>query len=252
MQHGLADRAEQHSLDVTRPCEPTTTSCASCAAASRAERTALGNLPQDGHLRMLLLVPDDRLLDVLLQLKNAAQASRRIGKSAHRQERSASERGLLESEAQRSIRCRGSVGADHDGTGRIATSRPPVPAHDHHWTVGMCRNLPADRAQQHPGDAAAAPGADDQHVGIMAVLAEHSRGLPADQQRPYLPWPHEVPGPPQPVGDDPFTAGPRQTGDGSLTGQSREARCPGMTYRERDPARSGLPGSPAQRVLAAR
>ena len=100
----------------------------------------------------------------------------------------------------------------------------------------MRRNLPADRSQQHPGDPAATPATDDDRVGIVAALTQHGSGLPEYQQRTHFPGAHEVAGAPRPVGEDPFTVLPILGAHSTVAGQRREARSPGMTYRERDSA----------------
>ena len=120
MQHGLADRAEQHSRDATPAPRAHDQQLRVVRGGKQSvARTALGNLPQDRHLGMLLLMPGDRLLELRLKPEIAAQASWRVGKSAHRQQWNAPEPGLRKPETQRSVRRRGSVDANHDGTRNV-------------------------------------------------------------------------------------------------------------------------------------
>ena len=116
-----------------------------------------------------------------------AEHAGRIGQGAHRDQGHIAQCHLLEGERECGLRRIESVHADYDRARRFI-DRPPPATNDRDPPPRMPGYLPGNRSKPQPGNSHAR-GADHDHLGGAAALAQHVSGGPADKRRVNRPGP---------------------------------------------------------------
>ena len=125
-----------------------------------------------------------------------------------------------------------------------------MPADHHHPPAGVRSDFQADRPHQQPAEPALPPGAEHHHLRVSAVFAQHPGSQPFSQQWPRGRESHDRLGVLQAAVEGLLPVSLREIPGGRPAGWRGVPQRPGVADSEQGAAFPGLPGSPAQRLIA--
>jgi hypothetical protein len=111
--------------------------------------------------------------------------------------------------------------------------------------------LPGNRSKPQAGQLATPAGADHDHLGGAAALAQHVSGGPADKRRVNPAGSQHRLAVRQPAGEDLLAMQPGKVGDRRLSRQFHMIWHPREADRQRRIAGPGFPGGPAECISTA-